>query len=81
MKRAAASILAVALLAAVAVTDDAQRARQRQGRGQGQANRNPLKAGDKAPDFELKNLKGEGKFKLSSNFGKRPTVLIFGSYT
>ena len=40
-----------------------------------------LKAGDKAPDFTLKLLGSDGKFKLSSNFGKKPTVLVFGSYT
>ena len=40
-----------------------------------------LRPGDKAPDFELKTLGAKSKFKLSSNFGKKPTVLIFGSYT
>lgn len=40
-----------------------------------------LKVGDKASDFTLKLLSSKKKFTLSSNFGKRPTVLIFGSYT
>lgn len=40
-----------------------------------------LVVGQNAPDFELKYLGKNEKFKLSSNFGKRPTVLIFGSYT
>ena len=40
-----------------------------------------LKVGDKAPDFALKMLRSERKFTLSGNFGKKPTVLIFGSYT
>jgi hypothetical protein len=40
-----------------------------------------LKPGDAAPDFKLKLLKSKDTFKLSDNFGKRPTVLIFGSYT
>jgi hypothetical protein len=40
-----------------------------------------LQAGDKAPDFNLKLLDKDASFKLSSNFGKRPTFLIFGSYT
>jgi hypothetical protein len=44
-------------------------------------NRNPLKVGQDAPKFEIKELKTEKKFKLASNIGKRPTVLIFGSYT
>ena len=37
--------------------------------------------GQPAADFTLKLLKSEKTFKLSSNFGKQPTVLIFGSYT
>lgn len=37
--------------------------------------------GKPAPDFEIAALDGKSKFKLSDNFGKKPTVLIFGSYT
>lgn len=40
-----------------------------------------LKVGDRAPDFTLKQLNSGKTFTLSSNFGQRPTVLIFGSYT
>jgi glutaredoxin-dependent peroxiredoxin len=38
-----------------------------------------LKVGDKAPDFELttKSAEGPKKVKLSSNFGKKNTVLLF----
>lgn len=38
-----------------------------------------LKAGDKAPDFELSTKTAEGpkKIKLSGNFGKKNTVLLF----
>jgi hypothetical protein len=39
------------------------------------------KVGDAAPDFELKLLESRETFKLSGNFGKRPTVLIFHSFT
>lgn len=39
------------------------------------------KIGDPAPDFELKVLDAKESFKLSDNFGKRPTVLIFHSFT
>ena len=39
------------------------------------------KVGEKAPDFELKLLDSKETFKLSGNFGKRPTVLIFHSFT
>lgn len=37
--------------------------------------------GEPAPDFELKYLEVHETFKLSSNFGKRATVLIFHSFT
>jgi peroxiredoxin len=39
----------------------------------------PLKVGDKAPDFELSTKTAEGpkKLKLSDNFGKKNTVLLF----
>ena len=40
-----------------------------------------LKVGGPAPDFNLKRLHGDGKVKLSSFKGKKPVVLIFGSYT
>jgi glutaredoxin-dependent peroxiredoxin len=38
-----------------------------------------LKAGDKAPDFELSTKAADGpkKLKLSSNFGRKNTVLLF----
>jgi peroxiredoxin len=38
-----------------------------------------LKVGDKAPDFELtvKTAEGPKKLKLSNNFGKKNTVLLF----
>jgi len=52
--------------------------------GQGQRVRmgdTSLRVGDKAPDFTIKELNSGKPFTLSSNLGKRPTVLIFGSYT
>jgi hypothetical protein len=39
------------------------------------------KVGEEAPDFTLKTLDGEGEVTLSSFRGKKPVVLIFGSYT
>lgn len=39
------------------------------------------KSGEAAPDFTLKVVGEDKKFTLKDNFGKRPTVLIFGSYT
>ncbi|MCZ6489275.1 MAG: hypothetical protein O7A06_01945 [Acidobacteria bacterium] len=40
-----------------------------------------LQVGDKAPDVELVTLDGRSRFRLSERLGKRPLVLIFGSYT
>jgi hypothetical protein len=48
--------------------------------GFGPKKRGP-KVGEQAPDFELKFLDSKESFKLSDNFGKRPTVLIFHSFT
>jgi hypothetical protein len=40
----------------------------------------PLEVGDAAIDFTLDSVEGP-EFSLSDNFGHRPTVLVFGSYT
>ena len=40
-----------------------------------------LKEGDPAPDFTLSMHNREGQVTLSSHRGKRPVVLVFGSYT
>ena len=37
--------------------------------------------GDVAPDFRLKMLNGRRRVRLSQFRGKKPVVLIFGSYT
>jgi len=37
--------------------------------------------GQEAPDFTLRTLDGEGTVKLSDFRGKKPVVLVFGSYT
>ncbi len=39
------------------------------------------KAGDEAPDFELRDLTGENPVRLSDFRDKKPVALIFGSYT
>ena len=53
------------------------------GRSKGQRGgfQDRLKVGDDAPDFSLKTLDGKSTVKLSSFEGKKPVVLIFGSYT
>ncbi len=39
------------------------------------------KAGDIAPDFELRDVNGENSVRLSDFRGQKPVALIFGSYT
>ncbi len=39
------------------------------------------KVGDMAPDFELFDTIGEESVRLSYFQGKRPVVLVFGSFT
>lgn len=43
--------------------------------------RDTTKAGDMAPDFSLKTLDGTETIRLADFRGKKPVVLIFGSYT
>lgn len=44
--------------------------------------RSPLKVGQKAPTFKLEYLNKENKhFDLKESLGKKPVVLVFGSYT
>jgi len=56
-----------------------QPAEKRTGRGERWPDK--LKVGDMAPDFTLKSLDGPQTVTLSDFRGKRPVVLIFGSYT
>jgi allophanate hydrolase subunit 2 len=40
-----------------------------------------LRVGDAAPDFKLKTKDGSREVQLSSFKGRRPVVLVFGSFT
>jgi len=40
-----------------------------------------LRVGDVAPDFTLKTLDGKKTVTLSRFQGKKPVLLVFGSYT
>jgi hypothetical protein len=40
-----------------------------------------LRIGDRAPDFALPVLHGDGVVTLSEEYRHRPVVLVFGSYT
>ncbi len=44
---------------------------------------NPLapQKGDKAPDFRLEHISGEGTVRLSDFQGQKSVALIFGSFT
>ena len=39
------------------------------------------KVGDLAPDFELRDSRGENPLRLSDLRGQQPVALIFGSFT
>ncbi len=39
------------------------------------------RAGDEAPDFELRDIKGENPIRLSDFRREKPVALIFGSFT
>ncbi|MBI3876292.1 MAG: redoxin domain-containing protein [Verrucomicrobia bacterium] len=56
---------------------------QRPGRPQQQGTRfrDTLRVGDIAPDFKLKTRDGDREVQLAAFKGKRPVVLVFGSYT
>jgi acetyl esterase/lipase len=47
----------------------------------GERSPDTLKSGDLAPEFTLKDLAGQQEITLSSFRGKKPVVLIFGSFT
>jgi len=40
-----------------------------------------LKVGDEAPDFSLETIDKKSSVQLSDLRGKKPVVLVFGSYT
>jgi cytochrome oxidase Cu insertion factor (SCO1/SenC/PrrC family) len=47
----------------------------------GERYKDTLKVGDPAPNFTLADPNGKNTITLSSYQGKKPVVLIFGSYT
>ena len=42
---------------------------------------NAPKVGELAPDFELRDSRGENSLRLSDLRGQQPVALIFGSFT
>ena len=83
------AVLAVATWASNAVpqaNDDPARKKIRQGEintppARRERYADQLKVGDPAPDFTLPDPSGSGEVTLSSFRGKKPVVLVFGSFT
>jgi hypothetical protein len=72
----------ILLTAALLVCATVSWAQPRGGRHSGDLRmRDTLRAGDVAPDFRLKTRDGTREVQLSGFKGKRPVVLVFGSYT
>ena len=60
----------------------AQPGRSGQGRGRGEERIDHAPSvGDEAPNFKLKSRDGKLEVELASFRGKKPVVMIFGSYT
>ncbi|MDQ3621703.1 MAG: redoxin domain-containing protein [Verrucomicrobiota bacterium] len=77
MMKALASLAATVAFVALALPASAQqKANKRDLRM-----RDTVRVGDEAPDFTLKTQDGAREVRLSSFRGKRPVVLVFGSYT
>ena len=87
-----AAILALVVVFVAADHSDAQQAGPKKGQRSGTKkrfgrrrggfrDRDRLKVGDVAPDFTLKTLDGKKTVTLSSFQGKKPALLVFGSYT
>jgi len=70
-------LLGMGVLTALALPVTAQ---DRPGRG-GRAGGSAPQVGERAPTFELATLDGKAKVNLETFRGKKPVVLIFGSYT
>ena len=72
--------LAFIMAAAVASPLLAQPEGHRGGRGKDRVDNAPS-VGDEAPNFKLQSKDGSTEVELASFRGKKPVVLIFGSYT
>ncbi|MCX6909712.1 MAG: redoxin domain-containing protein [Verrucomicrobia bacterium] len=78
MKTSLGILLTIALLVAA----NAALGQQRPGQHGGDLRMpDTLRVGDAAPDFKLKTKDGSREVTLSSFKGKRPVVLVFGSFT
>lgn len=76
--RLAAVVALVALSSSVFAQPQNRRGGKGRDFGRGREN---LKVGAEAPGFQLKTVDGKKEVDLASFKGKRPVVLVFGSYT
>lgn len=75
-------IAAIAVVLSVSASALAQPQNRPRGKGRDmERSRGSLKVGDEAPGFKLKSADGKKEVDLASFKGKRPVVLVFGSYT
>ena len=75
-----ASLLLAGFLVTVTTTSVGKKKKKRK-RGNRGRDANALKVGQEAPTFKLKSLDGKTETALKSFRGKKPVVLLFGSYT
>jgi peroxiredoxin len=76
MKPMTFATIAILLCASTLPTFSQERSRR-----MGMRMQDTVRVGDAAPDFKLKTLDGAREVQLSAFRGKRPVVLVFGSYT
>lgn len=70
----------VAVVATLVALPAVSQSPNRSGTIPGRSNQS-LQVGEPAPDFNLRTKDGKMQVQLSSFRGKRPVVIIFGSYT
>ncbi len=80
LRRIAYGLLIVSAAAALTATAWSQPAGKSKAKGE-RPQEGKLQPGDDAPNFKLKKLNADEEVELASFRGKRPVVLVFGSYT
>ena len=81
MKRIVFLIALSLVLAMIAVSVFAEQGNAKRTRRPRMENKNQLEIGDMAPTFKLKSLDGKEETELEKFRGKKPVVLLFGSYS
>ncbi len=81
MRARAMLAVGTVMLAATGLTGQGGRGEINTPPARGERHKDTVKVGDPAPDFTLPDPKGTRQVTLSSFRGKKPVVLVFGSYT